>query len=81
MKKFWAILCTISFSVFWVFGGLSLMAYWDGHPLFAVVALLSLLGLGLGLWSRKNLYEATRQLPRGQRVMQREAKAEDLQEV
>lgn len=79
MKKFWATVCTISFMAFWVFGGLSLMAYWDGHPLFAVVALLSVLGLGVGLWSRNSLYQATRQMPRGKRVFQRED--EDLQEV
>lgn len=73
MRKFWAILCTIAFSCFWVFGGLAAMAYWDGHPLFAHVATLSLLGLGLGIWSRTKLYDATRHISRGERVFQQEA--------
>lgn len=72
MKKVWAIACTLGFAAFWVFGGLAVLAYVDGHPLFAAVLMLALLGLGTGIWARMRLVALTRHLPRGARVRQEE---------
>ncbi|WP_028031605.1 hypothetical protein [Gemmobacter nectariphilus] len=72
MKKFWAIACTLGFSAFWVFGGLSVLAFMDGHPLFAAVLVLALLGLMVGIWSRLRLVALTQDMPRGERVRQEE---------
>lgn len=72
MKKFWAIACTLGFSAFWVFGGLSVLAYVDGHPLFWMVAVLCLLGLALGLAARRQVVALTRDVPVGTRVVQQE---------
>jgi|GEM_PF-4745507 len=73
MKKFLAILCTVAFSAFWVFGGLALLAYVDAHPLMPHVMVLSLLGLAIGVWSRLRLLALTQDLQRGERVYQAEA--------
>ena len=73
MKKFWAIICTVSFSLFWVFAGLSLLALIDSSPLLVWVLGLSLAGLAVGLWSRWRLLGLTGDLSRGERVFQREA--------
>ena len=72
MRKFWAIACTLGFAAFWVFGGLAVLAYVDGHPLFGAVLVLALLGLGAGIWSRLRLVALTQHLPRGERVRQQE---------
>lgn len=72
MKKFWAILCTTAFAAFWVFGGLTFMAWQDAHPLMPHVMVLSLLGLGAGIWARLRLVAATQNLQRGERVIQAE---------
>ncbi|GGE06539.1 hypothetical protein SAMN05421774_102723 [Gemmobacter megaterium] len=72
MKKFWAIACTLGFSAFWVFGGLSVLAFIDGHPLFGAVLVLALLGLGAGIWARVRLVALTQELARGERVTQEE---------
>jgi len=73
MKKVWAILCTLSFSAFWVFGGLSIMAWMDAHPLMPHVLVISLLGGAVGIWSRLRLAQLTQDLQRGKRVLQAEA--------
>lgn len=72
MKKFWAIACTLGFSAFWVFGGLAVLAFIDKHPLFWLVAVLSLIGLGLGIWARRQVVVLTRDVPVGARVAQQE---------
>lgn len=70
MIKVWAILCTVAFAMFWVFGGFALMAAWDGSPLVIHVSVVSALGLGLGIYARRQLLALTRHYPRGQRVWQ-----------
>ncbi|RRH77968.1 hypothetical protein [Falsigemmobacter faecalis] len=73
MKKFLAILCTVAFSAFWVFGGLALLAFMDAHPLMPHVMVLALLGLAIGIWARLRLLALTQDLQRGERVYQAEA--------
>lgn len=73
MKKFCAIACTLGFAAFWVFGGLAVLAFVDNHPLFWLVAVLSLVGLGLGVWARIRVVALTRDLPVGRRAVQPEA--------
>ena len=75
MKKVCAIACTLGFSAFWVFGGLSVLAFVDGHPLAGVVLLLAGIGLGLGIWARRRVVALTQDVPVGQRVTQDEAHA------
>ena len=72
MKKVWAIACTLGFSAFWVFGGLSVLALIDGHPLMWLVAALSVLGLALGVWSRRRVVALTQDLAVGARAVQQE---------
>jgi hypothetical protein len=72
MKKVWAIACTLGFSAFWVFGGLAVLAFIDKHPLFGLVAVLSLIGLGLGVWARRQVVALTRDVPVGARAIQQE---------
>jgi len=73
MKKFRALACTVGFSMFWVFSGLAVLAWVDAHALFALVVVLALVGLALGVWARLRVVELTRDLPRGDRVVQSEA--------
>lgn len=73
MRKFWAIICTLAFSAFWVFGGLTVLAWFDAHPLMPLLMILSLAGLGVGVWSRLRLVAVTQDLARGDRVLQQEA--------
>lgn len=73
MRKFWAIACTLGFAAFWVFGGLAVLAFVDGHPLFAAVLVLALLGLAAGIWARLRLVALTRHIPRGDRVRQEDS--------
>jgi len=72
MKKGWAIACTLGFSAFWVFGGLSVLAFLDGHPLFGLVAVLSVMGLGLGFLARRRVVALTQDVPVGARAVQQE---------
>jgi len=72
MKKVWAIACTVGFAMFWVFGGLAVLAYIDNHALFWLVAVLSLLGLGLGVWARLRVVALTQDVPVGVRAVPQE---------
>ena len=68
MRKICALACTLGFAAFWVFGGLSVLAWIDAHPLFWAVTLLSLAGLGLGIWARLRVVELTQDVPVGRRA-------------
>ena len=73
MRKFWAIACTLAFSAFWVFGGLSVLALVDGHPLAWVVMVLAALGLGLGVLARLQVVALTQDVPVGERATQQDS--------
>lgn len=75
MNKVLAITCTVSFTVFWVFCGLSVLAWVNKHVLFSALAVIALLGLALGVWTRLRLAELTRELPYGGAVAQPKASA------
>lgn len=75
MKKVCAIACTLGFSAFWVFGGLSVLAFVDGHPLAGVVLLLAGIGLAIGIWARRRVVSLTQDVPVGRRVTQDSAHA------
>lgn len=68
MKKLLALGCTIAFVMFWIFGGLSILAYLDAHPLFPAVTIIALISLALGAWARLRLVALTPDLRRGTRV-------------
>lgn len=72
MKKALAIVCTVGFGVFWVFAGLTVLAWLDANPLLWLVAALSALGLGVGVVSRLRLNALTKDLKRGLHVRQDE---------
>lgn len=72
MKKVWAIACTLGFSAFWVFGGLAVLALVDGHPLFGLVAALSVLGLVVGVWARRRVVALTQDIAVGARAVPQE---------
>ena len=68
MKKFCAIACTLGFSAFWIFGGLSILSLAQGHPVSALVLMLCGLGLALGVVMRRRVVHLTQGVPVGQRV-------------
>ena len=68
MKKFCAIACTIGFSAFWVFGGLSVLSLANGNSVSAAVLALCALGLAVGVYTRQRVVQMTRDVPMGDRV-------------
>lgn len=72
MKKFCAIACTIGFSAFWVFGGFAIISFVNGYPVSAAVLLLCAVGLAIGIYMRWRVVQMTRDVQRGQRVVQLE---------
>ena len=75
MKKVLQICRTVSFAVFLIFGGLSILAWFDKHVLFSALTVISLLGLALGVWARAHLVAQPLEAERAERITTAEAEA------
>ena len=54
-RKFMALLTTVAFAVFWVYALWVVHAIFTDRPVEAVPAIMCVLGLGLGLWGRRQV--------------------------
>lgn len=68
MKKFWAIACVIAFTAFWTFGFIALSGMFGDRPFDWTSAVISVLGLGLGIYSRIQINAMTSTVKRGLHV-------------
>ncbi|WP_424968131.1 MULTISPECIES: hypothetical protein [unclassified Dinoroseobacter] len=81
MKKFWAIACVIAFTAFWTFGFLALSGLFGTRPFDWASALISLIGLGLGVYARIQINAMTAGITKGMHVRPTQGEDEFAEKV